>query len=232
MKKEKEIWLEPEELKKLLEGGIDWNDIESKFSQGHGPIGPQNTEKAEDPNLNIDEIIRETSLKQSVQAKETDNSQANTEEDIRAILLGEENSPDKISEIPSDPKAIVTKDRQIRLNRGEENFEHPIFTLAATDEEADLTGSLLQAETAIGQEEKESFARRDNEETKVFRNKSLSGLNSGQDKKDLFFDKKMDDLEFEDEEEKPALGGFKLVLLLVVVGILTLGFWYYFLTGK
>ncbi|HHV65940.1 MAG TPA: hypothetical protein GXX46_12880 [Peptococcaceae bacterium] len=75
MKKDKEIWLEPEEIQQLLEGGLYWKDIEPKlYGQDAGSVKRQPA-IAEEPNLEEIETV--------------------PDQDVRAILFGEKPLPEK-----------------------------------------------------------------------------------------------------------------------------------------
>lgn len=83
--KEKEIWLNPEELQQLLEGGLYWKDIEPK-------VALENTDSFKRP-LSIDSdsddsnVAEETFLFTDYTADDEENV-----EELRTLLLGDRNA--------------------------------------------------------------------------------------------------------------------------------------------
>jgi hypothetical protein len=121
MRKDKEIWLEAEEIQQLLEGGLYWTDIESKLS-------PENADSFRK------HLSTEQDLEIGVESKPaTAIKEASEEQDIRAILLGEEKVQD--SEASTEALGSVVKNRQIDLSQFEEKPDGPFIPQAATTEE-------------------------------------------------------------------------------------------------
>lgn len=112
MKKDKEIWLEPEEIQQLLEGGLYWADIEPK-------LAPENADSFR-RHAKIEPEEEPGGLNQP-QGKDWEPDE---QKDVRAILLGEENR--------------IIKDRQIDFSNLEDGVHHSFVPLAAADEERDL----------------------------------------------------------------------------------------------
>ncbi|RNC28543.1 MAG: hypothetical protein AWM53_01523 [Candidatus Dichloromethanomonas elyunquensis] len=197
MKNEKEIWLDTEEIKQLLEGGLYWNDIESKFSdhKRHSIQRPLD----QDASLDID-IEEKAQL-----MKEYD------EEDVRAILLGEVKDLDQLNDPLLKGNASVVADRQINLSHVEEELEHPFFAESASAEE--------EKRIQTGNNEIEESS-----ETQIFRNELFPNEEKDSEFKEMIFSNEIG------SEEGPSFGGKKLIVILIVVGIITFGFWYYFLS--
>jgi len=139
MKKEKEIWLDPDEIKQLLEGGLYWNDIEPKFS-------PEN----------IQEIKRSLGKDDMMDAEkvEMESGQSDEEEDVRAILLGESFA------LQSDTIEVDKKNAQEAENVQPKAYDVEIIGGAAEenrveDRRNDPVDS--KEEMEVGFEEKNSF---------------------------------------------------------------------------
>jgi len=126
------------------------------------------------------------------------------EKDVRAILFGED---------------VVVKNRQIDLSHIQEEAPKVFVPEVAATEDSDLslnyqeekpadTGFIgSREEIEVGVEEKNSFLSMDSDDSE---NILLS-----------------DEIE---PQDKPFLSGWKLLVVMGVVAVLTFGFWYYFLS--
>ncbi len=205
MKNEKEIWLNPEDVQQLLEGGLYWKDIEPKLS-------PENLDsfrrQAISDELEIEEVTRDASEnKKALPGNETRKSEENDE--VRAILLGEM-SLAATAEPEGDKDAL----------EGQAGFEED--SLVRTSEHASIHSD---DETEVSYEEKNRFLNLGSEEDTL--NPGNRGIFSNDSQP--IHDEDGDEDE-DDEESSKALGGLKLVILLAVVASLTFGFWYYYLS--
>lgn len=263
MSKEKEIWLDPEELQQLLEGGLYWNDIESKFSKENADLLKRRIDKED--TLDVDEIIREASFSSTFADNKNKSSnepgvdipESHNEEDVRAILLGENRTPAKNPEIEQDSYNTVIKDRQIDFSHMQEDLQRSFLSQAAASREETMEKTGKEA-ILIGAEEQEAYEERQMrqelyglaplEESEVSRDEkdNFSGLgvqaeytaarpNNQQainQKPDQPFKNSTYSDEFEDELEERGspFGGLKLVILLIAVALITFGFWYYFIS--
>ncbi|KUO64447.1 MAG: hypothetical protein APF84_10785 [Gracilibacter sp. BRH_c7a] len=207
MKNEKEIWLNPVELKQLLEGGLYWKDIETKLSDD----GFRRNALKED--VSIDDIIWEPCLNKNPEPRQEERQEQSQESDsIRAILLGEENHKDQLE--PDSDQELV-KDRQISLNYLLEEKELATIPHAAAEEESDQIEKAPEVEAeALAMYEEDSEVKY--EEKDAF---------SSEDK---HFDD--DDFIMEIENKGTPFGGLKLVILLIATATITFGVWYYFLS--
>jgi hypothetical protein len=148
MTKEREIWLDPEEIQMLLEGGLYWNDIESKFSKDNADLLKRRIDK--EHTLDIDEIIREASVSKNsgdyknkssnepgvdITEPHIDTTESHNEEDVRAILLGENRPPVRNPEIEKNSYDTVMKDRQIDFSHMQEDLQRPFMSQAAASRE-------------------------------------------------------------------------------------------------
>lgn len=102
MKKDKEIFLDPEEIQQLLEGGLYWTDIEPKLS-------PENADSFK-RHISMEQEDADETVKSPVPVREFDE-----ETDVRAILLGEEKIPDQMNELSLKEDDFIVKDRQITI---------------------------------------------------------------------------------------------------------------------
>lgn len=203
MKNEKEVWLDEVELKQLLEGGLYWKDIETKLS-------PADSEgfkrKAPKEDVNINPIVWEPYVNKS--HPDTLQEEPQTESDqIRAILLGEEN----LKEQKSDSDQEIVKDRQVNLNYLQEDY------LQEEKELASVPHAAVGEDSEVKTEEKDAFSTIDEEDVLKVR-------------EDKHFDDD-DDFMMELENKGTPFGGLKLIVLLIVTAIVTFGFWYYFLSS-
>lgn len=254
MAKEKEIWLDPEELQLLLEGGLYWNDIESKFSKENADLLKRRIDK--DDTLDIDEIIREASLsrnpggnknKSSNNEPAADTTEVHNEEDVRAILLGENKPPVRNPEIEQNDYSAVIKNRQIDFSHMQEDLQRPFMSQAVATQEEKMEKT-EKKEILVGADEREAYEEQQIrqglyglapvEESEVSRDEknNFSGLGA---QADYPADQKPDhplssdyseEIEDEQEEHGSFFSGFKLVILLVVAALITFGFWYYFVS--
>jgi hypothetical protein len=121
MRKDKEIWLEPEEIQQLLEGGLYWTDIESKLS-------PENADSFRKSLSTEQDSEKEERNELAAVGEETDE-----EQNVRAILLGEENNLS--SKADAEVLESVVRNRQIDLSQFGEKPDGPFIPQAATVEE-------------------------------------------------------------------------------------------------
>ena len=210
MKNEKEIWLDSEEIKQLLEGGLYWKDIETKISLGDTEGFKRNLKKED---VSIDDIIWEPVVTNQPAVNsfrpERDHEVIEDSDQLRAILLGEEKQYPEKDEKASSPVEVI-KDRQIDLKLFQEQ-EIASIPLAASQEESD---QVFAEESEVMADEKDSFS--DMNEWKV---------PSVEDKRHLD-----EDFYEELENERTPFGGLKLIALLVISAAVTFGFWNYFLS--
>ncbi|NLI92348.1 MAG: hypothetical protein GX434_09140 [Peptococcaceae bacterium] len=230
MMKEKEIWLDPEEIKQLLEGGLYWNDIESKLSSDNANSMKRLPEKDDSPEIDIEEIIKEASAK-AKQPKMEERApliKEHDEEDVRAILLGEGKVSLKPEKPPIESNHSIIKDTQIDFGHFERELEPAFLSQAASTEEDNRLESIIREEKEVGGEERNSFSvlgqKEDLLQTRIFRNEISTARGTGRGIGDMIIGDETD------EEKESSFGGMKLIILLIVVGIATFGFWYYFLS--
>lgn len=203
MKNEKEIWLDQVELKQLLEGGLYWKDIETKLSAGDTEGFKRNAMKED---VSIDAIIWEPCLNKT--HHEILKEEPQTESDqIRAILLGEENLEEQKPNLDQD----VIKDRLINLNYLPEDY------LQEENELASVPHAAAEEDSEVKYEEKDVFSTRDVEDQLEVKSRE-----------DKHFDDD-DDFITELENKGTPFGGLKLIVLLIVSATVTFGVWYYFL---
>ena len=226
MKSEKEIWLDPEEIKQLLEGGLYWKDIETKLSPADAE-GFRRDLKKED--LSIDDIIWEPYLNIPERKPEPEEES----DHIRAILLGEdpqqeesyqqeENNQkesyqqEKEENQQSDLNKVI-KDRQINLDFLQMK-ELAIVPHAAMKEEDKI---VFQEDERVFEEDAKVY--KEDSEVKDDEMNAFSTITN----------KHFDDEEFmmELENKGNPFGGLKLIIILVSTAVITFGCWYYFLNG-
>lgn len=240
MAKEKEIWLDPEEIRMLLEGGLYWNDIESKFARKDSDSLKQRIDNEDIPD--IDEIITDN---RSSNQQRDDNGEAHNDEDVRAILLGE--TPVRNPEIEQNGGKNLIKDRQIDFSNMQEEIQRPFIVEAAVTEEEKMEKPGKNDDILIGADERQVYEEQQMgkafyglppaEESEVGwdEKNNFSGLGAQAEYKATIPDRPFnnltyDDIKDEEEDKGSAFGGLKLVILLVVVALVTFGFWYYFIS--
>jgi len=225
MKNKKEIWLNPEELKQLLEGGLYWKDIESKIYDGEAGSFNRNLKKED---LKIEHINWEQveTSRQQEQIEQQEQKNENEDELARSILLGEERSQDTPADQGSQNS--VLKDRQINFAYFQEELTDIPHAAVGDEEETKLFGS-------------ENFPERENGDLDV-----IAGT-SYQEDSDLLKDNMNDESpantdnsfiaeeeflfsrDMESKEGSSIFSGLKLVLLLVITAALTFCLWFYFI---
>lgn len=210
MKNEKEIWLNPEEIKQLLEGGLYWKDIETKLSPADAEGFRRNLKKED---LSIEDIIWEPHLNkfQPEILKQERDEEGNQ---VRAILLGEDN---------------VIKDRQIDLSFIKVEKELASVPLAAVEEEPEIRQRediLYEVNRVDFEEEGDKDFQEVYKEDSAVKDDEMNAFSN-------IVNKHFDDEAFmmELENKGTPFGGLKLIVLLVVTAVITFGCWYYFLSG-
>ena len=147
MKNEKEIWLDQVELKQLLEGGLYWKDIETKLSAGDTEGFKRNVMKED---VSIDAIIWEPCLNKTHHGTLQEEPQTESDQ-IRAILLGEENHEEQKSNLDQE----VIKDRLINLDYLQEDY------LQEENELASVPHAAMEEDSEVKYEEKDVFSTED-----------------------------------------------------------------------
>lgn len=240
MKKDKEIWLEPEEIQQLLEGGLYWKDIESKLSQE-----------------NADSFKRHISVERDMDddstfARDSIFSEPVEEKDVRAILLGE----DKTYELEkADEQAVIDEPQEEVIEEHEKLFsiesipeaqglddmvpeEEDMILKERTD--TDRSELNLFQERPIVKDRQINFSRAEEELQFAFVSETAASNDEPPSLEETMEDPILTqtiDNEFKDfltsepeeeEEKRTPFGGLKLILLLVIAIGLTFGFWTYF----
>ncbi len=255
MKREKEIWLDPEEIQQLLEGGLYWNDIEQKSF----PDGAESLRSTiEEDGTDIQGIIREAPSIRNIimESSSTDivTKQPVEEEDVRAILLGEGRSQLKEYQpevqAPLEQSNSLYKDRQIDFSHIQEDIQRPFMAHAVATQEEDGF-QVEEKEPLLGLDDQEdspsetsndlacgeSFSLNDDQEAEVGSDEKISftNLSGRQSEQSMTKDNEIKDIilssEIEPVEERPSFGGFKLVFLIAIVAATVFGLWvwyYYF----
>lgn len=212
MKNKKEIWLNPEEIKQLLEGGLFWKDIEPKLYEGESGSFSRDLKKED---LSIDDINWEEADKYKQQEQVQQQEHLNEDEQARLILLGEE----KIEDAPTDQggQNPVLKDRQINFDYFQEKKELHNIPYAAAAEE-DQTNFFTEKDVPEKENEDIGVIFEENKEEEDEADESFFA----QEEKFLF------SRDIEPEEGRSVFSGLKLVLLLVITAALTFCLWFYF----
>lgn len=152
MKKDKEIWLDPEEIQQLLEGGLYWIDVESKIS-------PENANSIK-KQLNMDQDFDiEGISKPTLVIGQPDDE----EKDVRAILLGQDKLQARRAELSAQGFDPIIKNRQIDISNVEERLHSSFMPEAAATEE-DFQEIKAQEELFLGKGQEESFIDKEQEE--------------------------------------------------------------------
>lgn len=137
MKKEREIWLKPEEIQQLLEGGLYWKDIEAKLSPEGRSITIEKDERTAGIKENEGLIGEEETEAVHGERRLEVAAQEPESEQVRAILLGE---------MEKEP---VIKDRQIQIEQLREEVEETCSSIAATGSEDIITDKVSAKESSV-----------------------------------------------------------------------------------
>jgi len=251
--KKKEIWLNPEELRQLLEGGLYWKDIEPKLSEENVESIRRQFSPEDDADINdstINEHDQDDGEYDRTAGKFPEEDQAEAgpvftgdldedNEEIRTILLGDQNlGQDELQRLFISQAASLEDDFNEIESISEIN--DPVKTSLdsfspLTDIEA--ADGLNKADEAYNAEDSTMTLERPTdlgmlEETEVGAEERsrFSDLNSYimNSKNDPSPDDD-DDLDF-GFEQKSSFGGLKLVILVVIVAAVTFGLWYFFIS--
>jgi hypothetical protein len=251
--KKKEIWLNPEELRQLLEGGLYWKDIEPKLSEENAESIRRQFSPEGDADINdftINEHDQDDGEYDRPTGKFPEEDQAEAgpvftgdldenNEEIRTILLGDQNlGQDELQRLFISQAASLEDDFNEIESISEIN--DPVKT------SPDSFGPLTDIEAADGlNKANEAYNAEDTtmtlerptdlgmlEETEVGAEERsrFSDLNSYiiNSKNNLSPDDD-DDLDF-GLEQKSSFGGLKLVILVIIVAAITFGLWYFFIS--
>lgn len=249
--KKKEIWLDPEELRQLLEGGLYWKDIEPKLSEENAESIRRQLSLEDEADINdgaIDEYDQNTGEfdqtngeygRTAGKSPEEDQAEAGPvfagdsdedNEEIRTILLGDQNSgQDELQRLFISQAASLEDDFNEMKNPAETSPDSfsPLADTEAVDDLNKADEAYNAEDTAMNPTDLGTL-----EETEVGAEERsrFSDLNSYimNSKNDPSADDD-DDLDFE-FEQKSGFGGLKLVILVVIVAAVTFGLWYFFIS--
>ncbi|MCM1564777.1 MAG: hypothetical protein NC238_02240 [Dehalobacter sp.] len=258
--KKKEIWLDPEELRQLLEGGLYWKDIEPKLSEENAESIRRQFSLEDEADINdsaMDEYDQNTGEfdqtngeygRTARKSPEEDQAEAGPvfagdsdedNEEIRTILLGDQNSgQDELQRLFISQAASLEDDFNgiegiSEINDPAETSPNSFSPLADTEAVDDLN----KADEAYNAEDTAMIPKRPTdlgtlEETEVGAEERsrFSDLNS------YIMNSKNDPSADDDDdldfefEQKSGFGGLKLVILVAIVAAVTFGLWYFFIS--
>lgn len=229
MIKEKEILLNPEELERLLDGGLYWKDIENKI------LDETETRKqfkdevtSEKARIKSDNLVK----RETAASKERENDDG----EVRSVLLGDDSLPKNQSEAKaiSEEQFADSGQEEIRFNK---NLNRQININYTASEDFILM-------------EKKEESKIDEGKDKSLQNTPTESVDEGVDNNyfsedkseeavsDLFNETDFVNSDFQSiinenspQKASPLLSGLKLVILLIAVAAATFGFWYYYI-GK
>lgn len=208
---DKEIWLGSEEIQLLLEGGLYWNDIEPKVTVKKDFLkdSPRLESDSQQDNKHQDYIQL---FDEECDGEVSSIPIGQNTRRMHAEITPEMNNPEITQEMNQEMNQEITpeiKDRQIDLSNLNEKSGRTFAPDAGVFEHEYQDLEFDKAESDVGTEERNALISMYGPEDIPEVNVSWVGELEG--------------------EASPFLSGYKLIILLTGVALLTFGFWYYFL---